>query len=156
MTLTEAATTTDVPIDFSTWRWLGLQGVPHEVMGWCSNLRMVDGKIAFYEPIDDDVVLWSARDALITSMRGRAFAIGGSEINASSGVLEPLRIHASPLDWLRDGARGIVIADWAQTFDRLRYVPRVAVPRGLMGQYRKVMQPAIPAVSVLEYERSAA
>lgn len=148
--------TPDVPISWPRIEWLLKRGVPRDVIARCVNLRTVGDAIAFYEEIDDDVVLWSPRSGELVADRGRAFALGGSDLNASSGALQPLRIFAGPLDWLKSGGNGLVVVDWRQAFDRLRDVPQVAVAEAVLFQYRRAMQPTTPKVAVITAARELA
>ena len=63
---------------------------------------------------------------------------------------DALRVYATPLEWMIAGRRrGVVIRDWSMVFDRLRDVPRVSVPAGLVAQYRKWMKPTrVPEMAV--------
>lgn len=146
----------DLPITWPQIRWLLDKGVPHTTISRCAHLRTVGSAIAFYEETDDDVVFWSPRSGELIADRGRAFALGGSEICASSGVFDHLRIFANALDWLRADGRGLVVIDWRQLFDRLRDVPKIAVDEQVLHLYRRYIRPDTPDLSVLRPEWRAA
>ena len=137
------------PIPWRLVRHLIDQGMPTDMAPLMVGLRVLDGRMAFYEEADRDLVLWHPETGELNSAEGRAFALGGDNVHAGAGVFDHLRIHASPLDWLRDRGRGILIIDWQQTFDRLRDVPRVAVAEVVLPQYRQAMKARLPHLSVI-------
>lgn len=147
---------TDEPIPWATVRRLLERGVPTEMAVRMTQLRVVDGEIVFFEEADDDLVLWNIETGNVAAWAGRAFALGGSDLNASSGVLRPLYIWGDPLDWLRDRARGIVVVDWHRAFDRLRDIPAVAVAESVLPAYRRAMRPRVPQLSVVTDDRRLA
>jgi hypothetical protein len=148
------------PISFAIVRDLVNHGFPRDRVGELAPLRTVRSHIAFYEPADDDLIFWHPESGAVSRWRQRAFALGGSELCASSGALAPLRLHADPLAWLCAGD-GLYVTDWTQAFDRLRDVPQVAVAEAVLPLYREHMRPPhLPRLSVLvtagEPERLAA
>ena len=134
------------PIPWRLVRHLLDEGVPADMAPRMVSLRTLDDRLAFYEELDADLVLWQPRTGSLTTFAGRAFALGSA--NVTAGALDYLRIHASPLDWLRDRCRGLVIVHWEQTFERLRDVPRVAVAEAVLPQYRAAMRPPVPDLAV--------
>jgi hypothetical protein len=138
------------PIPWSWVRRLLELGVPADMAARMVNLRLIEDAIAFYEPVDDDVILWKPGTGEVAAWEGRAFALGASDnLNPSSGALAPLRIHSDPLAWLCDRCRGLVVMDWRQAFDRLRDVPQVAVAETVLPAYRDAMRPRLPHVAVM-------
>jgi hypothetical protein len=139
------------PITWSQVSWLASQGVPRDFLPALVNLRTVDGAIAFYEPISDDVVLWHPRTDGLTSMFGKAFALGeGNIANAGTYAFDcALHVHADALAWLRDKARGIVVLRWDLAFDHLRDAPRLAVAEGVLPRYQSAMRPSLPDLYVM-------
>lgn len=139
------------PITWAQVSWLASQGVPHDFLPALVNLRTVDGAIAFYEPASDDVVLWHPRTGNLTSIFGRAFALGEENI-ACAGTYSfdcALHVHADALAWLRDKARGIVVLRWELAFDWLRDAPRLAIAESVLPLYRDAMRPALPDLYVM-------
>jgi hypothetical protein len=76
----------------------------------------------------DDFIFWQPRSGQIGRWRGRAFAMNETAVIAASTYAfdNHLKVHADPLAWMRDNCDGIVVVDWTQAFDRLRYAPRSA------------------------------
>lgn len=137
------------PIPWNTVRLLLDQGVPADMAPQMVGLRVLRNRVVFYEEVDRDLVLWDPHSGELITRAGRAFAIGTDNVHAGAGVFDHLRIHASPLDWLRDRGRGLVVVDWQQTFDRLRDIPRVAVAEAVLPQYRQAMKARLPHLSVI-------
>lgn len=140
---------TSEPISWHLVGRLVEQGMPTDMAPLMVGLRVLDGRVAFYEEVDRDLVLWHPETGELNSANGRAFALGAENITAGAGVFDHLRIHASPLEWLRDRCRGLVVVHWEQAFDRLRDVPRVAVAEAALPQYRRAMRARIPDLAVL-------
>jgi hypothetical protein len=78
--------------------------------------------------ITTDLVAWSTHENRLASWHGSAFCIGDVEqcfSTASWFAGGGLRIHASPLDWLRARGAGIVILKPQLCWAYLRQVPRI-------------------------------
>jgi hypothetical protein len=100
-----------------------------------------------------DTVYFRAADPAIFAVEtGRAFALNEQAIgNAASYALgDWLRLHETPLDWLRAGRRGIFVTHWRRAFDCLRYAERLEIPASLVAQYERSMTPSLPAVRVYQ------
>jgi hypothetical protein len=159
-------------MDWPQYKWLLDQGVPSPVLvpladlplirgfrgkdGWFDEDESGDGFLAFDEP--DDTVFWCPKTGELATWHGRAFALGQDNIiNAGTYAFDGyLATHADPLDWLRDGRRGIVVLNWRLAFDMLRDVPRIAVSEELLPTYRQHMKPSLPELAVLASERRLA
>jgi hypothetical protein len=108
-------------------------------------------------PEADDIVFWQPEERLFATEAGRAFALGETWIDDATTCAFDGRLHvfADPLSWLRARRKGIVMLPfrWGQAFDRLRDVPRIAIPASLLPTYRRHMKPArLPELFVLEDE----
>jgi hypothetical protein len=104
-----------------------------------------------------DTVYWQFKSGDIAVDSGRAFALSEWRIDdpwtyTFDGWLE---IFPSPLEWLRQERKGIVVLDWFRAFDRLRDCPRILVPPTLLETYRKHMRPRLPKLRVAEQEAMA-
>jgi hypothetical protein len=157
-----------VPIRWAMLNWLATQGVPRQTLMRMVGMHTVRGTrgadgwldpdpsgqefLAFHEEVAGDVVFWRPRTNELSSLCGRAFALGEDNIAASTTYQfdAHLHVHADVLSWLRDEGRGIVVTDWSRAFDRLRDVPRIAVAERLLPQYREAMKPKrLPELSVI-------
>lgn len=106
-----------------------------------------------------DVVFWNPASGQLLDWNGKSFALGEDVIEEATtfAIGYSLNIFADPVSWLRSGCDGIVVMDWSQAFDRLRYAPRVAVEASILQKYQKSMQPQrMPKVFVIPGARSAA
>ncbi len=106
--------------------------------------------IAFEQ--DVDTVFWQPREGSFATETGRAFGLGETVIeNPGTYAFDcNLNIFAHPLDWLRAKRDGIVVLDWNRAFDRLRWVPRIAIDEVLLSTYLRAMKPgSMPALFVL-------
>lgn len=149
----------DKPIPWSMVRSLLGCGVPRDVAALMVELRVVDRKIAFFEEISGDVVLWNLENGELSSMLGHAFALGEKNIGDQATYVfdNYLHIHADPLEWLKDQGRGIVVLRWDLAFEWLRHAPRIAVDEDVLPQYREHMRPRrLPEPAVLTGRRFAA
>ena len=75
------------------------------------------GEFAYILPVIDrgiiDLVAWSPKDERLATRLGHGGALGQGQLGIDGvGTTDrPLPIWRSPLDWLRAGRRGVVIAD---------------------------------------------
>jgi hypothetical protein len=90
-----------------------------------------DGKPCLTFRIEDggrivDLAAWRSGTQIATFC-GAGFAIGQSAIfNPATWFANGgLKVHATPLDWLADGRRGIVITRPSLSYAMLRHVPRL-------------------------------
>jgi len=84
--------------------------------------------------ITADLIAWSAHENRLASWRGTAFCLGDRDQCFSPASWfggDALRIHASPLEWLRDDRVGIVILKPELCWTHLRHVPRVICPNDI-------------------------
>ena len=92
-----------------------------------------------------DLVAWSARDHKVATWRRTAFCLGDADqiFNPASRFDgDALRIHASPLDWLRADAEGLMILQPRFVYAYLRNVPRVIVSNEIVAaMVHKHLQP---------------
>lgn len=136
--------------------WLKAQGVDPMAMAQPKPI-MVDeeGRLVFEEP--SDLVFWHPRTGAIDVWNGSAFALGEDAIwNGGSYFIDgQLHLFESPLEWLKAGRRGIFVIRWGLAFDRLRDVPSIAVPQGLVGRYRQFMKPPrMPKMQVVSEQKT--
>jgi hypothetical protein len=76
-----------------------------------------------------DLVAWHSRTGRLASWRGAAFCLGDLEqlFNPATWFMgDALRVHQSPLDWLRSGRDGIVILRPGMAHAYLAHCPRLA------------------------------
>ncbi len=114
------------------------------------------------EPID--LLAWSARTNRLASWRGAAFCLGDVDdcFNPGSWALGGgLRVHLTPLDWLKADRDGIVIVNPALSYSCLRNRPRLVVGDALhakrIQQWIKPPKPCVEIhVEVPAAEREAA
>ncbi len=138
------------------------------VRGVCASDGWFDaadfGPACYAIAIDDadgviDVAFWDARTGHTARLLKLGFAVGEEQID-SAGTYSfggHLKIHASPLGWLRSGREGIFVLDWGMAFDRLRDCPRIAIDACLLPTYREAMQPApMPELFVVADDKEAA
>ncbi|MGC2409383.1 MAG: hypothetical protein WA441_05165 [Methyloceanibacter sp.] len=111
-------------------RWLLNQGIDGEVMASPYAIRGAavefdrhtfdfdpDGSRAVIFRADDrgeprDLVAWGPKSGRLASWRGSAFCVGDADdvLNPAINFMDgALRIHRTPLEWLRSGRDGIVI-----------------------------------------------
>jgi hypothetical protein len=122
------------------------------------------GSNCYAVPIDDgsgviDLGFWDARSGHTARLLKCGCALGEEQIDnpGTYGFGGHLKIHASPLGWLRSGRDGIFIFDWGLAFDRLRYCPRIAIDACLLPTYRAAMQPTpMPELFVVADDKEAA
>ena len=146
-------------IEWRQWKWLLDQGVPLNTLMEMTQVRVVDGALAFYEAVSGDVVLWHPKTGQLESWLGNAFALGEDNIfNAGTYAFDNfLTVHSDPLDWLRGGGHGIVVLRWELAFDMLRDATRIAVSEQLLPAYRQHMKPRrLPELAVLASEQRLA
>lgn len=106
--------------------------------------------LAFSE--ENDTVYWRPATGELATEWGNAFALGQDEIRnpGATALGSWLSIHASPLEWLQAGRRGIVVLRWEWAFDQLRDVARIAVSEELVETYLKAMVPPhMPEIGVI-------
>lgn len=146
-------------IDWPQFKWLRDQGVLAQTLVDLTRIRIVDGALAFYEGVSEDVVFWHPRTGELTSWAGRAFALGEDNIfNPGTYAFDNhLVVHSGPLEWLRDRGRGIVVLRWELAFDMLRDATRIAVTEQLLPTFQQHMKPRrLPELAVLANEQGLA
>lgn len=136
--------------------------------GLCANDGWFDpvdfGSACYAVPIDDgdgviDVAFWDTRSGDTGRLLKCGFALGEQQINnpGTDSLGGHLKIHASPLDWLRSGRDGIFVLDWSLAFNRLRHCPRIAIHKSMLSAYRSAMKPAhLPKLFVITDSKVAA
>ncbi len=110
-----------------------------------------------------DLIVWSARTNKIASWRNAAFCLGDQDdcFNPGSWALGgALRVHRTPLEWLKANRDGITIIRPDLTYAMLRHVPRIVFADAAYGrQVRQWLVPPKPSVEFLvevQDERQAA
>ena len=110
------------------------------------------------EPID--LIAWQPKSGAVASWRGSAFCLGDTEhiFNPASWFGDTaLRIHRTPLDWLKASRDGIAIVRPEFAYAYLRHVPRVSCPDEVhLKQVKRWVQAPSPVVKFLVEERLAA
>lgn len=98
------------------------------------------------------MIFWNPVTGGIGTDTGRAFALGEDLIDhpATTAFSRWLNIYPDPLEWLRNNRRGIVVIRCELAFDKLCYVPRIAVAEALLPTYRKMVKPRhMPRLAML-------
>jgi hypothetical protein len=77
---------------------------------------------------DIDIIAWSPRTGEIGAWYGRGFCLGQDQIDNPATYFDgdALRIHRTPLDWLKADREGVCIVQPDRTYAMLRHVPRVS------------------------------
>jgi hypothetical protein len=112
------------------------------------------GDLAFVLPATDagglvDLAAWAPRTALVGTRLGVGAFLGGECIHRHSGdgvTVAPLNVYRSPLDWLRDRRRGVVILDPMQAAIVLSGVVIVPEDRRHANDLRKALRLPSPVV----------
>ncbi|QEE47495.1 hypothetical protein FVA81_24080 [Rhizobium sp. WL3] len=105
--------------------------------------------LAFQER--EDLVLWSPKLNLVSSVTGRAFALNETAIGdaATYALDHSLNIFASVSRWILANGDGIVVLQWPRAFDSLRHSPRICLDHEVRRHYYDNMRPArMPSVRV--------
>ena len=146
--------------------WLEQQGVSEEAISKPLPILVAKGSrghdgVLDHEPDgpewltfeeQSDLIYWRPKTGEIAWEFHKAFALGEVELRNpwTTALGQPLRIYASPLDWLRAKRRGMFVIQWGWAFDWLRDVGRIEVAPEIMSIYQRAMQPLhMPKVSVL-------
>ena len=136
------------PLTGAQVRWLLAQGVPVEALAHDPNflaMALATAQVVFdehapsfnwREPGDDDgegaicilarnrfgevadVVAWSPRSGHVATHYGRLSVLGGQHVFGPR-LSGPLVVHATPLEWLRAGRRGVVVIEPSRARDAL-------------------------------------
>jgi len=82
----------------------------------------------FKEFDSDDLIAWNPKRNALATWRGAAFALGQDAIwNPASYFMDSaLRVHRTPLEWLKADRDGIVIVQQDLTYAYLRNVRRLS------------------------------
>ncbi|OYW21980.1 hypothetical protein [Sphingomonas sp.] len=108
----------------ATIAWLGSWSVPFGVVSATTEASGIyqpgDGPAHILQPVFDngnliDLVIWhSMRPERWWTRTGVAWALNVDDIAAiDRWGGDALHLHASPLDWLKNGATGAVVLDWS-------------------------------------------
>lgn len=76
-----------------------------------------------------DLVAWSPRSGKLASWRGQAFCLGDEDAIWNPATWfdsSAIKVHRSPLEWLRSNREGIVIVNSSRVYEKLRHCPRLA------------------------------
>jgi hypothetical protein len=107
-----------------------------------------------------DRIAWLHRDSRLATWRGVAFALGQDQIfnPATYFAGGALRVHRTPLDWLKADRDGICIAQQRFAYSQLAHVERLLFSDKVYGaQVKRWLQPPEPRAEFLvEIEQVAA
>ncbi len=110
-----------------------------------------------------DLIAWQQSTGKFASWHGNTFCLGDLDqiANPATYFMDgALRVHTSPLEWLRAGREGIVILRRDFAYAHLRFCPRVRVAGATFGrQLERSIQPPKPTCKILvevQDERQAA
>jgi len=101
---------------------------------------------------DHDLIAWQPRTGQLASWRGVAFALGESAIwNPASWFMGGgLKVHRTPLEWLKDDRRGICIVRRELTYAMLKHVPRLVFADAAHArQVKRWLQPPQPRAEIM-------
>jgi hypothetical protein len=100
-----------------------------------------------------DLIAWQPRSGELASWRGVAFCIGDQDdlFNPATYFAgSALRVHRTPLDWLRANRDGICVVRPDLVHAYLRQVPRLSVADEVFARQVKAwLQPPKPTVELL-------
>ena len=100
-----------------------------------------------------DLIAWLPRTNALATWCSRAFCLGDQDqiFNPATWFAgDALHVHATPVEWLRAGRRGIVIVQPKFAHAMLRHCPRLVVADASQGrQLRHSLQPPKPHVQIL-------
>jgi hypothetical protein len=106
-----------------------------------------------------DLIAWQQKSAAVASWRGAAFCLGDTEhiFNPATYFADDaLRIHRTPLDWLKASRDGICIVRPALAYAYLRGVLRVSCADEVyLQQVKRWVQAPKPTVKFLVEEFAA-
>jgi hypothetical protein len=103
-----------------------------------------------------DVAAWNIDDGALALWRGTASMLGAENIFAPR-LGEPLLVHETLLDWLRDGRRGVYIIDPQRAAPLLRLSGPLGVKRDAHGRrLRQALTIPAPQIVVASNARAAA
>jgi hypothetical protein len=117
---------------------------------------VLDGELAITFRVEDtdvlDIAAWAPQSGRLASWRGVAFALGQDSIfnPASYFTGSALRVHRTPLDWLKADRDGIVMVKPELTYAYLRNAQRLSFrDDSLARQVRRWIEPPKPRVQLL-------
>ena len=106
-----------------------------------------------------DLIAWQQKSGAVASWRGAAFCLGDTEhiFNPATYFADyALRIHRTPLDWLKASREGICIVRSALAYSYLRMAPRVSsADEVYLQQVKRWVQAPKPTVKFLVEEFAA-
>jgi hypothetical protein len=106
-----------------------------------------------------DLIAWQQKSGAVASWRGAAFCLGDTEhiFNPATYFADDaLRIHRTPLDWLKASREGICIVRSALAYSYLRMAPRVSCADEVyLQQVKRWVQAPKPTVKFLVEEFAA-
>jgi hypothetical protein len=101
-----------------------------------------------------DLIAWSPKSGRIGTRLGRAFALGEDQIGVdgfgTTGLALP--VHRTPLGWLRESRRGMVIADWELAAYALRDLILSAQDEAHRGELTSRLTPRGPRIVISSRE----
>jgi hypothetical protein len=136
-------------------RWLFEQGVPDTAMLEPTPIRAANaafldgntfdfdsggGRTFIFKVLDsDDLIAWDPKRNALATWRGAAFALGQDAIwNPASYFMDSaLRVHRTPLDWLKADRDGICIVQPKWTYALLRHARTLAFADPVFAQQVK-------------------
>ena len=101
---------------------------------------------------DHDLIAWQPRTGQLATWRGVAFALGEAAIwNPASWFMGGgLKVHRTPLEWLKDDRGGICIVRRELTYAMLKHVPRLVFADAPHArQVKRWLQPPLPRTEIM-------
>ena len=140
----------DVPIYAASVVWHARKRFDFDDNGDGERAILLVAHNEFGEP-HDLVAFTMAEPDRTATLHGRAFGLGEDNIgNPGTYALDgELKVSRTPLGWLRDGGRGLWIADPKETWRRLADCPRIRAEDLEHGiELEKALRPPWPRVDV--------
>lgn len=146
-------------------RWLVSQGVTPDTIATPRPIRAasvwfwqntfdfdVDGERSLIFLEDRDAIAWQPRTGALACWRGVAFCLNEEAIDNPATYFAggALKIHRTPLDWLRADGNGIVIVQPRYAYASLRHARRLAfADEAYARQVQQWISPPTPTAEFL-------
>lgn len=90
------------------------------------------------------------------TLLGTGYPLGVDQLDRAELLVQPLLLHAMPLDWLRASGDGVCVLDWTMSATGLRLLPELmctGIGHGLQVEHElTAVSPSIPLITVPKKE----
>ena len=157
----------DIPSDLEI-AWLLKQGISETAMISptvirAANVTLLDGntfdfdakgiRAFLFKELDcDDLIAWNPKRDALATWRGDAFALGQESVFNPATYFDcsALRVHRTPLEWLKADREGIVIVKPQLTYAYLYHARRLSFADPVYAQQvKRWLQPPKPTAELL-------